>query len=87
MSVIFDETNLIKTSEHFEISHGNTGRIGYAGKYDFDSFEEASQVANNFKANPRSHNPKMADDDVKYWKEQFYTILKVKKVEEQMDVI
>lgn len=46
------------------------------GNSSFLTVEEAIEVASEFKNNPRSHNEKMSDESVKYWKSQKYTITK-----------
>ncbi len=33
-------------------------------------------MATEFKANPRSHNEQMTDENVAYWKSKTYTVIK-----------
>lgn len=67
----------MKTHTYFEIQDGS-GCIsnGRAGIYSFKTLEEAVNVATEFKNNPRSHNEKMSDENVKYWSNKNYTIVK-----------
>ena len=46
------------------------------GKIHFPTVEEALQVAKEFKFNPRSHKQFMSNDDVVYWQEQRFTVVK-----------
>lgn len=68
-------TKKIKTYIYFEIQDGS-GTIGKNGNYSFSTQEEANEVATEFKNNPRSHNKSMTDDNVNYWKNKNYTIIK-----------
>jgi len=66
----------MKTHTYFEIQDGS-GCIGNGrGIYSFKTLEEAVRVATEFKSNPRSHNEKMSDENVKFWSSRTYTIVK-----------
>lgn len=61
----------------------NGGLLGKDGQYSFSSLKEAVQVAEEFKNNPRSHNNKMPDDDVEYWKKQKFIIIRKITISEE----
>ena len=69
----------MKTYTYFEIQDGS-GCIsnGKNGTYSFTTLEEAVKAATEFKSNPRSHNEKMSDENVKYWSNKNYKIIKMK---------
>ena len=76
-----------RTIEYFEVKHGDSGVIGKNSHYAFDTHQEAKDMALEFKANPRSHNEKMEDSNVQYWKNQNYTIVKKTIVTEELETI
>lgn len=65
----------MKTTTYFEVQHGN-GLIGKNSTYYFATEKEAVDMAMEFKNNPRSHNPKMEDSNVKYWANETYKIVR-----------
>lgn len=66
----------MKAETYFEVQHGNGGVIGKNSTYSFKTEQEAIDMVTEFKNNPRSHNPKMDDDNVKYWMNTSYTIVR-----------
>ena len=65
----------MKTQIYYEITDGS-GCIGKHGTYSFKSAKEAIRVATEFKNNPLSHNENMTDENVKYWSNRDYTIVR-----------
>ena len=65
----------MKSYTYFEIQDGS-GIVGKDGNYSFSTQQEAAKVATEFKNNPRSHNEKMTDENVAYWKSKSYIIVK-----------
>ena len=76
----------MKSYTYFEIQDGS-GTIGKDSNYSFSTQEEATKVATEFKNNPRSHNEKMTDENVAYWKNKSYTIVKKIILTEELQTI
>jgi hypothetical protein len=74
------------TTKFFEINDGS-GNTGKDGHYNWATYEEAKQIAIEFKNDPRSHNPKMTDENVTYWQNRTYTIVKKTIITEELDKI
>lgn len=64
----------MKTVTFFEVSDG-WGLIGKNSHYQFNTKQEAINMATEFKNDPRSHNPNMSEEYVKNWKSKTYTII------------
>lgn len=67
---------IMKTVSYYEVQHTNGGTIGKNGEYDFPTAKEATDMAIEFKQNPRSHNDMMSDRDVEYWQSQTFVVVK-----------
>jgi hypothetical protein len=65
----------MKTTTYYEVTDGHGG-IGKNSQYTFETEAEALAMATEFKNNPRSHNESMTDDNVKYWKNKIYTVVR-----------
>lgn len=76
----------MKTQTYYEIQDGS-GCIGKRSTYSFSTFEEALKVATEFKSNPRSHNEQMTDENVKYWSNRDYTIVKNTVITEEIKTV
>jgi hypothetical protein len=63
-----------KTVTFYEVNDGN-GLIGKDSKYSFENGQDAIEMAQEFKKDPRSHNPEMTDENVAYWQSKNYTIV------------
>ena len=63
-----------RTSTTYEIKSGSAG-IGKGSTYSFPTLEDAITSAREFKADPRSHNPKMNQQNADYWKSQEFKIV------------
>lgn len=75
-----------KTHTFYEVSDGH-GLIGKWSTYSFSTQKEAADMAKEFKNNPRSHNDKMTDENVRYWQNKTYTVIKKTVTEQQLETI
>lgn len=89
MSNINIEPKAFKTDEYisFKIRHGNGWVAGKNGDTSFKSFQEAYDDITEFKRNPKSHNEKMTNENIKYWSNETYTIEKVTTKTESLIII
>lgn len=80
----------MQTTTYFEVKNGKGaggGLVGKNSKYTFDTRKEAVEMAKEFKANPRSHNPDMTDENVQYWSSRTYVVVKKTVTTEELDEI
>lgn len=57
------------------------------GKSHFDTKDELIEAIKKFKKDPRTHNPKMTDENVVYWKNKNYTIERITIKTEEFETI
>lgn len=65
----------MKTITYYEVSDGN-GYIGKDSNYHFETQQDAVDMITAFKNNPTSHNEKMTDENIAYWKNKTYSVIK-----------
>ncbi len=57
------------------------------GKSHFDTKDELIEAIRKFKNDPRTHNPKMTDENADYWKNKNYTIERITITTEEFETI
>lgn len=69
----------IKRITYYEIQHGNGWIGGAKDQYHYETAKEAIKSIEDFKANPRGKTPAMSDENVSYWKQEIYKVVKTYK--------
>ena len=57
------------------------------GNSHFDTKDELIEAIKKFKNDPRTHNPKMTDENADYWKKKNYTIERITIKTEELETI